>query len=162
MVIARGSTVGTGASGQAEETSTAVATSEEVCDVLVVEHSGVVRSEVVQMLRSAGISVAASADLPEALVLCRRMGFRALVIGWLVDRLFADEVAKMLRDQREDCSGAPAIVMSRLLEEETRMCLRPGTPIERIVQWPAEPRSFVACVKDLVRGGDHHALPESR
>jgi CheY-like chemotaxis protein len=120
--------------------------------VLVVEaHTRLLR-EVVAAFKGAGLETCACTKIPAAVEVLCGQHFDLIVLGVIVEQLFADEVLALLQSGCGSKPLPPVGVVSCLNEDATWACLRPGTPILGVLTRPLFPEKVAGWAKHLLEG----------
>ena len=122
----------------------------DVPRVLVVEaHSRLLR-EVVAAFARAGLETCACTKIAGAMEALRVGHFDFIVLGVIVEQLFADEVLALLQSSGNPKPLPPVGVVSSLNEEATWACLRPSTPIRSVLTRPLFPEKVADWAQELL------------
>jgi DNA-binding response OmpR family regulator len=120
--------------------------------VLVVEANPRALRSIVVAFTRAGMRVSAATTVAAAEQACCKQTFDLVVLGWIVERLFADELLELLRSRVMPRQLPPVAVLSCLTEKMTRACLRPGTPIRGVLTKPLDPQYLADWAGALLKG----------
>lgn len=120
--------------------------------VVVVEAHARLLREVVAAFKGAGLGTCACTKIPAAVEALRGQHFDLIVLGVIVEQLFADEVLALLQSRCDSKPLPPVGVVSCLNEDATWACLRPGTPILGVLTRPLFPEKVADWAKHLLEG----------
>jgi DNA-binding response OmpR family regulator len=120
--------------------------------VLIVETNSRALRSIVAAFTGAGMRVSTATTVAAAEQACCTQHFDLIVLGWIVERLFADELLELLRSRAMPRRLPPVAVLSCLTEKMTRACLRPGTPIRGVLTKPLDPQHIANWAGALLKG----------
>jgi len=89
-----------------------------------------------------GLNVHDCATVALAQKACRQREVDLIVVDWVVEGLFADDLLKLLEAARHPRSLPTTLVLSRMDNADTRDCLRPDIPIDGILTRPTSSADF--------------------
>jgi DNA-binding response OmpR family regulator len=112
--------------------------------VLLVESDPELREALALPCEQAGLQVHDCATVALAQEACRRLKMDLIVVDWVVEGLFADDLLKFLQAALHPRPLPTTLVLSRMGDMDTRDCLRPDSPIRGILKRPANSREFAA------------------
>jgi DNA-binding response OmpR family regulator len=130
---------------QAEE-RVAVAEAEKgsgpACRILLIQADPDLLDILTGALREVGLQVCGCASVTKAKEACRQDHFDMIVVDWLVEGLFADEILHFIPGALQARPLPSVLVLSRLDEADTRECLRPDSHVQGVLTRPASRRRF--------------------
>jgi DNA-binding response OmpR family regulator len=92
----------------------------------------------------AGLSVHVCSTVGHAMEACRRCTMELIVVGWMVEGFFADDLLPFFETALSPRSLPTTLVLSRMSDADTRDCLRPDLPIHGVLTRPAKSEECVA------------------
>lgn len=124
--------------------------SQDAPRVLVVQSDPDLRDALAPACRKEGLEVHDCATIALAQEACRQRNIDLIVVDWVVEGLFADELLKFLETALHPRSLPPTLVLSRMGETDTRDCLRPSAPIHGVLTRPTSSDEFAAWAPKFV------------
>ncbi|MGD0088698.1 MAG: response regulator [Planctomycetota bacterium] len=112
--------------------------------VLLVQSDPDLRDTLTLACQEAGLHVHNCATVALAQEACRRLEMDLIVVDWVVEGLFADDLLKFLEAAFHPRSLPTTLVLSSMDDADTRDCLRPGSPIQGVLTRPTNFEEFVA------------------
>jgi hypothetical protein len=94
--------------------------------------------------KQAGLHVHDCATVALAQEACRRLRMDLIVVDWVVEGHFADDLLKFLEAAPHPRSLPTTLVLSRMGDADTRDCLRPDSPIQGVLTRPTNFEESVA------------------
>jgi CheY-like chemotaxis protein len=130
---------------QADESETARIGTALQCSpcVLLVEPDAVLRGALVLACEQAGVRLHHCATIALAQEACRQRKMSLIVVDWVVEGLFADELLRLLEAAFRPRSLPTTLVLSRMGDADTRDCLRPDSPVHGVLTRPTNAVDFV-------------------
>ena len=110
--------------------------------ILLVQSNPDLRDALALACGQAGLYVHDCATVALAQEVCRRSKIDLIVVNWVVDGLFADDVLKLLQAALYPRSLPTVLVLSRMGDADTRDCLRPESPIHGVLTRPTNSEDF--------------------
>jgi DNA-binding response OmpR family regulator len=118
--------------------------------VLLVQSDPDLRDALTPACEQAGLQVHDCATIALAQEACRQHRINLIVVDWVVEGFFADEVLKLFEATLHPQSLPTTLVLSRMGETDTRDCLRPDSPIHGILTRPTDSEEFAAWAPKFV------------
>ena len=112
--------------------------------MLLVEPDPDLRDALALACEQAGLHLHVSATAAHALETCRWLEIDLVVMDWVVEGLFADDLLEFFEAALHPRSLPTTLILSRMGDADTRDCLRPGSPIQGVLTRPTSPDEFVA------------------
>jgi DNA-binding response OmpR family regulator len=112
--------------------------------VLLVESDPDLRDALALACEKADLQVHDCATIALAQEACRRREMDLIVVDWVVEGFFADDLLKLLEAALRPRSLPTTLVLSRMGDADTRDCLRPDLPIHGVLTRPTNSEEFGA------------------
>jgi len=126
------------------ETGFAVHHAQHSPGVLLVQSDPHLRVALTSACEQSGLHVHGCATVALAQEACRQREVDLLVVDWVVEGIFADELLELLVAARHPHPLPTTLVLSRMDNEDTRDCLRPDIPIHGVLTRPTDAAEFTA------------------
>ena len=112
--------------------------------VLLVESDPDLCDALARACEQAGLQLHDCPTVASAQEACRRLKMDLIVVDWVVEGFFADDLLELLQATLHPQPLPTTLVLSRMGEADTRDCLRPDSPIQGVLTRPTDFEEFVA------------------
>jgi DNA-binding response OmpR family regulator len=110
--------------------------------ILLVQSDPDLSDALIQACEPAGLYVHACTTVVVAQETCRRHIIDIVVVDWLMEGFFADDLLKLLSAAFHPRPLPTTLVLSRMGDAATRECLRPDSPIHGVLTRPTNSEQF--------------------
>jgi DNA-binding response OmpR family regulator len=110
--------------------------------VLLVQSDTDLRDALTSACEQSGLHVHGCATVALAQEACRQREMDLLIVDWVVEGIFADDLLKLLTAARHPRPLPTTLLLSRMDNADTRDCLRPDIPIHGVLTRPTDAAEF--------------------
>jgi len=112
--------------------------------VLLVQSDPDLRVALTSACEQSGLHVHGCATVALAQEACRQREMDLLIVDWVVEGIFADDLLKLLTAARHPRPLPTTLLLSRMDNADTRDCLRPDIHIHGVLTRPTDAARFAA------------------